>query len=269
MNRTISIALAIILGTSTVPALADSAAEMQKLLQNPLGNIKALMTDNAISFDTGDTDDTSYSFQIQPVYAIDMPDKGFTMIPRAVIPIVGLEPGTDLPIVGQPSGTESVWGLSDSVIQLFFAPHTEAEWKWGLGPQISLPTASKKQLEGPQWGGGLAGVLVGNFTENLSFAGIVANLWGENSFNTTMLQPMFFYAIAPGKSIAYNAAISADWNADSNNRWTVPIGLSYNQTFDMGNGHGFDFMIGPYYNVERPDGAARWTLRFGLTWLFP
>jgi hypothetical protein len=28
-------------------------------------------------------------------------------------------------------------------------------------------------------------------------------------------------------------------------------------------------MIGPYYNVVRPDGAADWQLRFGLSWIFP
>ncbi len=63
--------------------------------------------------------------------------------------------------------------------------------------------------------------------------------------------------------------ISADWEASSSNRWTVPIGLSYNKTWDMGGGHGFDVMVGPYYNVVRPDGAARWQIRFGLNWLFP
>ena len=245
---------------------------MQKKLQNPLANIKALMTDNAIGFDTGNTEDTSFGFSIQPVYAIDMPDKGFTLIPRGVFPIMGLEPGTDTRFVGQPNPqeTESVWGLGDSIVQLFVAPHTEAAWKWGVGPQVSLPTATKNQLEGPQWGAGIAGVVTGSITDELAFAGIVGNHWGNSgNFNTMTLQPMFFYALSPGVSLAYNAVITADWEASSDNRWTVPLGLSYNKTWDMGEGHGFDFMIGPYYNVVRPDGAARWQLRFGLNWLFP
>lgn len=36
-----------------------------------------------------------------------------------------------------------------------------------------------------------------------------------------------------------------------------------------GGGHGFDYMIGPYYNVVRPDGAARWQIRYMMSWLFP
>ncbi len=251
-------------------AFADAAAEMQKKLQNPLANIAAVMSDNAVGFDTGTTGDTSFGFQIQPVYAIDFADRGFTMIPRGIIPIMGLEPGTDVPPIGQPSGTSSVWGLGDTMLQLFFAPHTEGTWKWGVGPQVSLATATKSQLEGPQWGAGVAGIVVGSFTEKLSFAGIVGNQWGNSGkFNTLILQPQFYYTLAPGKSLAYVGTISADWEANSSNRWTIPIGLSWNQTIDMGGGHGFDYMIGPYYNIERPDGAARWQIRFGINWLFP
>jgi hypothetical protein len=104
-----------------VAAHADAAAEMARKLQNPLANIKAIMTDNAIGFDAGEDEGTSYGFQIQPVYAIDMPDKGFTFIPRAVIPVLGLEPGTRVPPIGidgnpSPANGDSVWGLGDSLV---------------------------------------------------------------------------------------------------------------------------------------------------------
>ena len=260
-----------------VVAHADAAAEMARKMQNPLANIKAIMTDNAIGLDTGEDEGTSYGFQIQPVYAIDMPDKGFTFIPRAVIPILGLEPGTNIPPVGidgepSPTGGGSVWGVGDSLVQFFFAPYTDSEWKWGVGPQISLATHTKSELRGSDWGAGVSGVVTGNITEDLSFAGILGNQWSFNGdFNTATIQPMLFYNI-PGVSgayLGYNAAISADWNADSDDRWTVPLGLTVGRTFDMGDGHGLDMMIGPYYNVVRPDGAAKWSLRFGVSWLFP
>lgn len=258
-------------------AQADAAAEMARKMNNPLANIKAVMTDNAIGFDTGDDDGTSYGFQIQPVYAIDMPERGFTFIPRAVIPVVGLEPGTRVPRVGidgnpTPSKGNAVWGLGDTMIQLFFAPHSDSAWKWGIGPTISLATHSKSELKGADWGAGLAGVITGSITPDLAFAGIVGNHWSFNGeFNVATIQPMFFYGVpsSPGTTIAYNAVISADWNADADDRWTVPLGLSVGRTFDMGGGKGLDMSIGPYYNVVRPDGAARWQLRFGINWLFP
>ena len=32
-------------------------------------------------------------------------------------------------------------------------------------------------------------------------------------------------------------------------------------------GHGLEFFIGPHYNVERPEGAADWTIKLGVNWL--
>lgn len=259
------------------PAYADGAAEMAKKLQNPLANIKAVMTDNSIGFDTGDDDGTSYGFQLQPVYAIDMKEYGFTFIPRAVIPLLGLEPGTKTRITGQngepiPTGSGSVWGLGDSFLQFFFAPHIKSDWKWGVGPQISVPTHTDSDLKGPDWGAGLAGVVTGEIVPNLSFSGIIGNHWSfDGNYNTASIQPILFYNIdsIPGAYVGYNSVISADWEADSDNVWTVPLGLSIGKTFDMGGGHGLDLLIGPYWNAVRPDGAASWVLRFGVNWLFP
>lgn len=39
---------------SPIAAFADDAAGMAKKLQNPLANIKAIMTDNAIGFEAGE-----------------------------------------------------------------------------------------------------------------------------------------------------------------------------------------------------------------------
>ena len=264
-------------GFSSSLAIADDSAEMARKLQNPLASIKAVMTDNTIGFNTGTDEGTSYGFQIQPVYAIDFEDKGFTFIPRAVIPVMGLEPGTKTRFTGEDglpvsSDSDSVWGLGDSMLQFFFAPHSKAEWKWGVGPQISIPTHTDDALRGPDWGAGFAAVVTGSITEQISFSGIVGNHWSfDGNFNTASIQPMLFYNInsIPGAYVGYNATISVDWKADSSNRWTVPLGLSVGRTFSMGSGHALDASIGPYYNVERPDGAADWMLRFGLTWLFP
>ena len=54
------------------------AAEMARKLQDPLANIKAIMTDNAIGFNTGADEGTSYGFQLQPIYAIDLPESSAT-----------------------------------------------------------------------------------------------------------------------------------------------------------------------------------------------
>lgn len=251
----------------------DAAAEMARKLQNPLANIKAVMTDNAIGFNTGSDNGTSYGFQIQPVFAMDFPDQGFTFIPRGVIPILGLEPGTDIPRVGEPVPPgKSVWGIGDIVLQGFVAPHVESKWKWGVGPQISLGTATDPALRGPSWGAGFAGVVTGNLTEDISFAPIVGNLWSFNGdFSLLTLQPSTTYTVnaVPGMWVGYTATITLDWKAASRDAWTVPVGFTVGRTFDLGGGNGLDLSVGPYYNAVRPRGAADWLIRFGITWLMP
>ena len=271
MNRTVAFFSAFMLSMTVIPAFADNAAEMAKKLQDPLANIKALMTDNDVNFNSGN-DETSYGFQLQPVYAVPFEDKGFNLVNRAVIPIMGIAPLADKPpILGDqlPPGDDRTWGLSDSLLQFFFSPRTDSAWKWGVGPMFSLPTRTDDLLKGPGWGGGPVAVLVGG-SGNLSTAFIAGHLWGEeNNFSTSIFQPMLFYNLPNSWTIHYNNTISYDWSADSGNRWTVPVGIAASKTIATKNGHGFEFFVGPYYNVERPEGTADWTIKWGINWLLP
>lgn len=267
------LSMLIAFGSCVSISQADDAAEMARKMQDPLANIKALMTDNDISWNTGSNEDeTSYGFQLQPVYAVSFDDLGFNLVNRAVIPFLGIPGGGQKPILGEPipASNDHTWGLSDSVLQFFFSPKTDSAWKWGAGPMVSLKTRTDEKLAGPGWGGGFVAVLVGNITENISSAFIASQLWGEDGFSTTGLQPMIFYNLPNGWNIHYNNMITYDWNAeDSSNAWTVPIGIAVGKMFAIKNGHGIDLFAGPYYNVERPEGAAEWTIKWGINWLIP
>ncbi len=243
---------------------------MARALQDPLGTIRALMTDNDVSFGVGD-DDTAYSFQLQPVYAFDFPDQGFSFIPRAIIPILGVPGEADLLKLGEPrtpGGTQ--WGMGDIQTQFFFAPKTKSRWKFGLGPQLSWRTRTNSRLGGPDWGAGPVGVLVGDLTEHISSALIVGNLWSYNGdFNSLFVQPMVYYNFesVPGMYLAYNNTLGADWKADKgSDTWTVPLGLTLGRTFDIGD-YGLDLGAGPYYFVASPDGGPRWQIKFSVTLL--
>ena len=248
----------------------DAAAEMARKLQDPLANIKALMTDNDINFNSGN-DETSYGFQLQPVYAVPFEDKGFNLVNRAVIPILGIAPEAQKPILGEPlpPGDSLTWGFSDSLLQFFFSPRTDDPWKWGVGPMVSLKTRTNSKLAGPGWGGGPVLVVVGGVGD-LSIAGIAGHLWGdEEGFSTSMVQPMVFYNLPNAWNIHYNNMITYDWNADSKNAWTVPVGLAVGKMISLTGGHGLEFFAGPYYNAARPEGAADWTVKWGINWLIP
>ena len=107
---------------------------MARKAQDPLGNVRAIMTENTIAFKSGD-DDTNYGFQIQPVYSIPNSTK-YNMLLRGIIPVAAIEPGTVVPPLGSDPRPRSgsKWGISDSLIQYFFSPRTEGGLKYGFGP---------------------------------------------------------------------------------------------------------------------------------------
>jgi len=250
------------------------AAEMARKLQDPLANISAFMTDNDLQFRSGKEEDTtSYSFQLQPVYAFDFPEQGFTFIPRAVIPIIGAASGSNLKFTGfTPENDGTTWGMSDIVTQFFFAPKIDGTWKWGLGPQLSWKTRTVDDIGGPGWGAGLSGVVVGGITKQLSFAGIVNQLWSyDGDYSTLGFQPNLYYNLKSieGAFIAYNSTITANWKADSDDIWTVPIGLFAGRMFALGKGYGVEVGLGPYWNIIKPDGAADWSLKFQINVMLP
>ncbi len=252
--------------------LGQDAAEMSRKLQDPLANIKALMTDNGVEYKTGQ-DETSYMFSVQPVYAIPFDDKGFNFILRGVFPIVGLAPEAQKPILGEPlpAGDESTWGLGDGQVQMFFSPQSESSWKWGLGPIIAMPTATDPKLRGTGWGAGAAGVLVGSLSESVSLSIVGGQSWGQDSFSTTFIQPMLYWNVpgAEGWAVSYNSTTSYNHNTTSGNNWTVPLGLSVSKTMAFSGGQGLDLGIGYYTNVERPEGAADSVFKWSAALIFP
>ena len=115
-------------------------------------------------------------------------------------------------------------------------------------------------------------MLVGNLTDRLSFAGIINQQWSfDGDYSTMGFQPNLYYNFKSieGAFVAYNASITANWKADSGNRWTVPLGIYAGRMFDLGSGYGLEIGAGPYWNVEKPDGAADWFLKFQVNFIFP
>lgn len=254
----------------------DSAEELAKKAQDPLADITALMTDNTIGFNQGLADDTGYNFQLQPVKSFDTP-YGFRLIARGIVPIVGAPTGSDFVFLGDlggpatpvPTSTTTAWGLSDTIVQTFIAPKTDSSVKYGIGPQFSAPTHTDGRLKGPGWGAGVSAVVFGG-VGNLALGALVAQHWGnEGDFSSMTIQPIALYNFEdlPGVYLGYNNTISADWKQGGKNVWTVPLGLTLGKTIPVGDGAGLDLSIGGYNVVARPDGAADWQLKFGISLL--
>ena len=62
--------------------------------------------------------------------------------------------------------------------------------------------------------------------------------------------------------------ITADWEADHGDRWTVPIGGGFGRVFKIDK-QAVNARLAAYYNVARPTGAADWQIRAQVQLLFP
>jgi len=248
----------------------DDEAEALRKAQDPLADVKALMTDNTIAFGTADGE-TSYGFQLQPVYSIPT-EGGFNFIARGIIPILGVQKGAGLPNLGtEPVGGSGLtWGISDIMLQGFFVPKTEGSIKFGFGPQVSLRTRTDDVVGGPGWGGGLAGVVFG-FAGPVAYGGILGHHWGQDDFNLTTIQPIVFYnsELFGGSYIGYNNSITYDWSASGSDAWQVPVGITVGKTFILKSGYMVDANLGGYHVATAPSGGADWQLKFGISLFFP
>ena len=117
----------------------------------------------------------------------------------------------------------------------------------------------------------MAGVFFG-FAGELSYGALLGHHWGEDDFSVTTIQPIVFYNLAAlsGVYVGYNNSITYNWNADSGDRWQIPLGLTAGKTMAIGKeGHALDLSLGAYGLAERPKGGADWQLKFGISLFFP
>ena len=87
---------------------------------------------------------------------------------------------------------------------------------------------------------------------------LVLNLWSfagdedRADVNFMTLQPFLNYNLPKGWYLTTSPLITADWEADDDNRWTVSLGGGIGRIFKIGH-QPINANIAAYYNVVTPD----------------
>jgi len=258
--RCASIVLILALSVVNVQALDDLA----KQAQNPIANMVSLPFQNNTDFNIGPDDDTKNTLNIQPVWPFEITDH-MNLITRTIFPIV-TKPG------GLTADGESVTGLGDTTFTAFFSPSDSGPLTWGVGPVFLLPTATDDELGMDKWGAG-ASVVALTMPGNWVIGSLFSNIWsvggsGDEDVNLFNWQYFINYNMANGWYLASAPIIIANWEADSDNRWTIPFGGGVGKIFHIGK-QALNGQLSAYYNVEKPEYGPDWQLRFQLVFLFP
>ncbi len=243
---------------------ARAADDLAKQAQNPVANMISLPFQNNTDFNIGPDDDTKNTLNIQPVWPFEITDH-LNLITRTIVPVI-TKPG------GLTADGESVTGLGDTTFTAFLSPSDPAKLIWGVGPVFLLPTASDDELGADKWGAGASVVLL-TMPGNWVIGSLFSNIWsiggsGDQDLNVFNWQYFINYNFPKGWYLASAPIIIANWEADSDNRWTIPFGGGVGKIFRIGK-QPLNAQLSAYYNVEKPDSGPDWQMRFQLVFLFP
>ncbi len=241
----------------------DEATELNKKTQNPVADLISVPLQHNFYFDTGPKDAAVYVLNVQPIIPFHL-TQNWNLIARVIVPVIN-----------QPSlfpGAESAFGLGDINPTLLLTPAKPGALIWGVGPTFTFPTATDEVLGSAKWimGPSVVGLMKqgpwlfgATVKHEWSFAG-----WGKKDVSLTTISPFLNYNLGRGLAVGTLPVITADWEADSRDRWTVPVGLGVSQVLKLGP-LPVKFALSGYYNAQRPRFGSDWQLLFTTTFLFP
>jgi hypothetical protein len=257
----ITLCLAVFVGTSPLWAAEEGdRTELAKKLQNPVSNLISVPFQNNFNFGYGPEDKMQYVLNMQPVIPLHVTEQ-WNWINRAIIPLID-----------QPAPV-SEFGLGDIQYQGYLSPAKPGKLIWGVGPVLQFPSATDSGLGQDKWCAG-PGVVGLRMDGPWVYGALVNNIWsfaGDDNranVNQMLIQPFINYNFGRGLAIGTSPVITANWEASSGQRWTVPLGGQISQIIPIAKVP-VDFLLGAYYNVEKPDNGPEWSLRFQVTLLFP
>lgn len=241
-----------------------SDAELLRAAQNPVAGLISVPIEYTGSFGIGPHNRTAHSISLQPVIPMSV-SSNWLLVTRIVQPL------NWQPTLDQSSGGD--FGLGDTAPTFFLVPKHPGEIIWGVGPAMVLPTASSSTLGSGKLSIGPSAVVLaqpGNWTVG-ALAGHVWSVAGPSdraSVNRSSLQIFIVRNLANNWYVSTAPNIVADWTANANDRWLVPIGGGIGRLVNLGSTP-VDFSVGLYRNVYRPEDAPAWRMSFQMTLMFP
>jgi hypothetical protein len=179
------------------------------------------------------------------------------------------------PLVTQPvfnpdgSISEHKTGYGDTQLFAFLGPERTDGIVWGAGLTFIFPTASDEILGQGKYQAGPA--LLYFYLGKPWTLGILAQHWwsvagdeNRQETNHTDIQYVARHQLPDAWSIGMGPTISINWEADSGNRITFPIGLGITKTIRWGKTP-IKFRLEPQYSIIKPDDyGTEWNIRIQI-----
>jgi hypothetical protein len=242
---------------------ANETQELAQKSQNPVGNLISVPFEYNYDFEVGPEEGDVQLLNIKPVYPMNLGE--YNLINRLTIPVSHQEERFP--------GEGSKNGLGNITYQAFISPAQPGSVIWGVGPAITVPSNTDGRFGGDKWSVGPAAVVLKK-TGNWLVGTLITHSWSfagdsdDNNVNLTSLQYFINYTLPSGWYFTSTPTNTANWDESSSDRWKIPVGGGMGKLVRFGQ-LPIDARLQAFYNVEKPDGAADWSLQFQFKLLFP
>lgn len=248
------------------PASKQSLEEISRQMENPLTDLWSLTFENSALLTKGDAmDDTEFANALffQPGLPIPFgKNKDMVFICRPVFPLV-TSPVLD---ATEPDGVDGhKTGFGDIQMLSLLGPNQKSGLVWGVGGTFKFPTASDDVLGQDKYQAGPAAMLFR--MQKPWTVGFLAQHWwsyaGDDDrpdTSQTDIKYIARYSLQNAWAIGFGPTITIDWEADSDDKWTVPVGLGLTKMVRFGK-MPVKFLAEVNYSVVRPD-------TYGTEWKF-
>ena len=286
MNRTLKISFFFCCTAGAAFAKEGGLAEES---MNPLSTVISVPFENNTLFGTGPSKSTINVLNVKPIFPVNMGK--WNLINRITIPIVYTEGQDDKAEeieaveaifgdftsgMGNPGsfGFGKAFGLADVTYQGFVTPVKTGKVAWGLGGSLVIPTHTEFRFGTDKWSAGPA-VVMFTHTGNWILGAIAQNIWsfaGDSDaadVNVFSAQIAINYKLKNRWYLTTAPLITANWEVDKSDRWTVPLGGGVGRIFKLEGKKAVAVDVGAYYNVEVPRFANNWYSQILVNFLFP
>jgi hypothetical protein len=237
----------------------ESVEKVARELANPLAPITTFVSQFRVELGSGPDDDTNYQLRLQPSFFKPFADQSAFLL-RTIVPLrFNKWPTNDS-------------GLGDITLTPYYVPDVTHSTFLGFGGTFTIPTATKEPLGSGKWSAGPA-LLLAQVGQPITWGGLVQHIWSfagqsdRSSISVSTVQPFITYLLGNGWAATLTSETTYNWQADGNEKWTVPIGAQIAKVLQIG-GNFFNFGLAGVYYAERPAYAPEWEARFSVTYVF-
>ena len=260
------LSMLIVLSTAFADSGQDNVKELSQKTTDPTSEIALVFTQFARTINDGDDNKggdpkAASNIVFQPIIPIPIYGSGdneWRIVSRPTIEFLGQQPVPQQEVDDFNRKT----GLSDLNIPLPLSPPRSVTGRWllALGPDFSFPTATHKAFGRQQWSAGVTGIL-GYTAENWITGMYPQFYWGfadqgrDDDVKQARFGNMFYwfwYNLSDSLQVGFSPTINYDDQADSGNKWNVPVGLGLAKMLKIGNTM-TRIEVAAEYSVEHED----------------